>query len=175
MAVATGTAVALAVTAGAAVMQGMAAKKQADFQATVAQQQAARANQVAAVNANDFRKQASAALATARATAAGAGVDTGSGSSLLVLEDFVAEAEVDALRIRNRGQVQADRLLQQSELLTSKGKQAQLSGFIKAGSSLLSGFSGKSFGQSPSGSPGGIDASGNASFGGRNASGKLFS
>lgn len=142
MAVATALAVTAAVvTAAGAIRAGQAAKNQAEFQAQVARQQGTRAKQVSEARERDFRRSVSREIAATRARAGGAGVDIGAGSSLLALEDFVAEAEVDALTIRQTGDIQNLRLQQQASLLETRGKEAQRAGFFRAGASLLTGFS----------------------------------
>ena len=115
---------------------GQAAKRRGKFQAAVATQQATRERQVAAGNERDFRKSQSAKLASFRATAGNL-----TGSQLLSAEDFAGETELNALRIRDAGEVRGTRLEQQASLLTSAGKSAATAGFIRGGASLLTGFS----------------------------------
>lgn len=141
---------ALAVSVAGTVGSAVAAKQQADFQSEVAQQQATRAQQVADANASDFRRKVSRAIATTRA-----GKGELQGSQLLSMEDFVSEAEVDAQNIRQGGQVQSSRLLEQASLFRAGGKGAVTGGAIRAGSQLLTGFSGMNFGGS------GVDDSAN--------------
>ena len=131
---------------------GRAAKKKAEFEAGVAEQQGARARLVAQANERDFRRDISRRVASARAGIAGAGGEL-SGSSLRSLQDFVAEAEVGALRIREGGVFQQRRLTQQASLLRASGKSAERQSFLRAGSTLLQGFSGTNFG----GGGGGVD------------------
>jgi hypothetical protein len=127
---------ALALSAVGTIQSGIAANQQAKFQSQVQQQQATRAKQVAESNERSFRRKISRAVASTRATQ---GEITG--SKLGAVEDFVAEAEADALNIRQGGQIQSSRLLQQADLLRMSGKQAQTASFIRTGSQLLSGLS----------------------------------
>ncbi len=135
-----------------AVTQGIAAEKQADFQATVGRQQAASARNVAAASERDFRKSQSANLAMFRAAMGASGVQTGTGSPLMAIGDFAAETELQAQRIRAGGEVTATRLEQQAQLIGSAGDQAFMSSLFGAGASLLTGVSEVDF--SGIGSPG---------------------
>lgn len=127
---------ALAVSVAGTVSAGISAKNQADFQSEVAQQQADRAKLVAEANEGDFRKKISRQIAQVRAAKGDL-----AGSELLSLEDFVAEAELDALTIRNQGIVQQGRLEQQASLFSAAGKSAVTATGFRAGSQLLTGFS----------------------------------
>jgi len=146
MALATSTVTAMtlaatAISAAASVSQGMAAKKQAGFQAAVAQQQADRERQQADSASQDFRRQQSRVLASRRAAQGASGVDASTGSPLFTSEDFAGEVELNALRIKNGGEVRATRAEQFAALQRASGKNAQTSGFMRAGSSLLKGVS----------------------------------
>ena len=100
-----------------------------------AEQQAERARQNAAANEQDFRRQRDRDRGTIRANKGEL-----TGSTLLSVEDFTAEAELAALRIRSGGEVRATRFEQEAELTRFKGRQAQTGSFFRAGSSLLSGI-----------------------------------
>lgn len=145
MAVASGTALAMmavasAVSAYGAVQQGKAANQQAKVQSAIYQQQAERERLVAASEEQDFRRQQSRQMATRRAMMGVSGVDAATGSPLMVSEDFAGEVELQALRIRNGGEVAATRMEQQAQLTRMAGKAAQTGGYFRAGSSLLHGF-----------------------------------
>lgn len=134
MAIATALAIgALAIGVIGTIAAGQAAKAKANFQAQVAEQQGNRARQVAEVRERDFRKRISAQVATVRSIQGDV-----QGSQLLALEDFSAEAEVSALRIREGGVIQQTRLQQQAELLRFGGKEAEKASFFRAGGQLLS-------------------------------------
>ena len=135
------TAIAIGALAAGTIAQGRAAKKQADFQAAVAAQQGERAQQVAAVRERDFRKRTSAQIASVRAAKGDI-----QGSELLALEDFVSEAEVGALTLRQSGEVQQTRLAQQASLLRFSGKSAQRASLFRAGAQVLSGAGQAKFG-----------------------------
>ncbi len=129
------------VSAVASISQGQAARGQAKFQAQVSEQQAARERLVSAGEEEDFRRKQSRFLAQRRAALGGAGVEIGTGTPLLAFGDFVAETELQALRIRAGGETTATRLEQQAQLTRAGGRAKQRRGFLRAGASLLSGFS----------------------------------
>ena len=133
-----------AVTAVSAVQQGQAQQASLDYQAAVERQQAERERQEAAAREADYRRDQSRLLAARRAIMGGSGVEGGTGSPLLVSSDFAGETELQALRIRNGGEVAATRLEQQAGLHRIQGRNARSAGFSRAGSSLLSG-AGKAF------------------------------
>jgi len=133
-------AAAATVSAVGSIQAGQAAKNQANVQAAIYGQQAERERQVAAANEVDFRRQQAKQMAARRAIMGASGVDPGSGSPLLVSEDFAGEVELQALRIRNGGEVSATRLEQQGAMTRMAGKSAQTQGFMRAGSTLLQGF-----------------------------------
>ena len=142
MAIATSTMLALGavgLAAGGAVAGGIDADKQAKFTAADQRQQADREREITSMNEDDFRRQQSRVASANRAAMGQSGVDQSSGSPLLAMSDFEAETELNALRIRAGGQTQAQRLDEQSVLTAAAGKSAKNRGFIRAGSSLLSG------------------------------------
>ena len=145
--------------------QGQAQASQANFQAGVAQnnaiiaqQQATRARQQAAIDEQDFRRQQGDLMASRRALMGGGGVESGAGSPLAVSSDFAGESELNALRIANMGEVEANRLQQevmnqqaQAGLYGMQGRQAVKGSYYRAGGTLFSGL-GRSMGgfKSPS-------------------------
>jgi len=144
VAIATTTALLIAagVSAAGAIAQGQAAKKQSKFQSKVMEQQATRDRQVAEAQERDFRKEQSALQARKRAELGGAGVRGDTGTALIAEEDFLSEAELQAQRIRQGGEVSAMRTEQQADMTRMAGSAAQTRGFMRAGSSLLTGASG---------------------------------
>ena len=130
--------------------QSSATKKQTKLQAQVTEEQAAREREIAAAEEADFRRNQSRIFAAKRAAMGASGVRLDTGSPVLAAGDFAAETELQASRIRAGGQTTASRLQQQadlirmagkteSSLLSSAGRNAQLRGVFRAGSSLLSG------------------------------------
>ena len=133
---------AAALSAVGNIHQGQTAKAQSEFTAKVGEQQAARERQIAASEEDDFRRKQSRLLAERRAALGKSGVEQGTGTPLLAASDFVAETELQALRIRAGGETQASRLEQQAELSRRAGKSAEQRGYLRGGASLLSGYAG---------------------------------
>lgn len=125
-----------------AISEGQDARRQANFIARVNEQQAYRERQISAEEERDFRKNASATLAERRAALGAAGVQLSTGSPLLASEDFAAETELQALRIRRGGETRASRLEQEAAMSRRAGRSARRRSFFRAGSSLLSGGAG---------------------------------
>jgi hypothetical protein len=127
--------------AGAAggVSQAQAQKKQANFQANVARQQAESERLAASEQERDYRKAQSSRLAQIRASMGASGTDTSTGTPLLALADFEGETERNALRIRSGGEIRSRRLDELGGFYNSAGKNAESAGYARAGSSLLSG------------------------------------
>jgi len=133
------------VGAVAAKSQGDAANKAAKAQASITEQQAARERVVAEQNESDFRRDQARSFGERRAAFGASGVDQTTGSPLLAVDDFAAEVELQASRIREGGEIRSTRLEQQAALTRQAGKNAQQRGLFRAGSSLLSG-AGRAFG-----------------------------
>jgi hypothetical protein len=125
--------------------QGQAAADQAAFQAAQAEQQAHAEREAAAARERDFRRSNSALMAQRRADFGARGIDQATGSSLLAAQDFAAEAELQALRLRHGGETRFTRLQQEASLFREAGSNARTRGHFRAGSSLLSGI-GQAFG-----------------------------
>jgi hypothetical protein len=128
---------AVAVSAAGAVASGISAKQQADSQSKVLRQQADRERLQSEADEKEFRDQQQRLMAKRRAVLGGSGVDLSSGSPLLASEDFAGETELQALKIRNGGDVRATRLEQSAAITGVKGDAALAGGFFRAGSSLL--------------------------------------
>lgn len=142
-----------------AVRTGQAQQQQAEQtaalqrqQAQIQLQQADRERQINQARESDFRRQQSALKARRRAVAGAAGVEFAAGSPLLVTEDFEAESELAALRVRSTGELRGTRLEQQAGLTQfaarqtqAAGAQAASAGFARGGALLLSG-AGRAFG-----------------------------
>lgn len=141
-----------AISAFGALKQGQEESKAAAFQAAQAERNrqialadAAEAERQAALAEADKRKEAARLEARQRALFAKGGV-TFEGTPLLTLAEQAAENEIEALRIRRTGQVQASRFRSEAENLGLQARQfrsasssARTSGFFGAGTSLLSG------------------------------------
>ena len=133
--------------------QGQQQANQAQFQAQVAQndaviagQQRDRAIKVAASNEDDFRRQQSDLFGSRRALLGNTGVSSNTGSPLAVSTDFGGEVELNALRLKNEGDVNANRLQQsvlnqqsQAGLFAAGGRNAVKNSYTRAGGELFSG------------------------------------
>jgi hypothetical protein len=133
------------------IQQGQAAGSQAAFQAGVAnnnaiiaQQQATRARQQARIDSQDYSRQQSDLMASRRALLGTTGGEAGAGSALAVSSDFAGESKLNAMRIMNQGEVNANRLQQevmnqksQAGLYGMQGRQAVKSSYYKAGGNLF--------------------------------------
>lgn len=139
------SAVGTAVQALGAIQKGQAAQAQANFQAGILRQQAESDRLKAAADEADFRRRQSFVLAQRRAALGASGIEPAAGSPLLVSEDFAAEVELQALRIRSGGEVTATRAEQQAVLQRFQGRAARSAGFVRGGALLITG-AGKSFG-----------------------------
>jgi hypothetical protein len=141
-------AVGLVVSTIGIIQQGKQAAGQAKFQAgvasnnaIVAQQQADRAAQQGRIDEGDFRRQQSDLFATRRSLFGGTNVDDTKGSPLAVSKDFAGESELNALRVRNQGQVNVNTRDQQSQasLFGQKARSAATNSAFRAGGQLFSG------------------------------------
>lgn len=121
------------------ISQGRSDIEQANSQASMLEQQAARERQIAADEERDFRKKQSAVAAKYRAAMGASGTEIGTGTPLLAAMDFAAETELQAQRIREGGATRAGRMQQEAGLTRSAGRAAQRQGYMRAGSSLLTG------------------------------------
>ena len=130
--------------------QAQATRQQSKLQAQVTDEQAARELEIAKAEEDDFRRNQARVFGQLRADMGASGVRLDTGSPITAMFDFALETELQASRIRSGGQTVSSRLKQQadlirlagltdSSLLSAAGKNAQLLGFFRAGSSLLSG------------------------------------
>lgn len=129
-------AAAAAMSAISQVQQGNAQKSLANYNATVADQQATSTRQWAAYNADRQADKARRLNANAEANFAANGMET-EGSPLVVLADNAAQAEMDNLAIRGQGEAQASYYNAQAAGMRFQGSLAQRAGYIGAGTTLL--------------------------------------
>lgn len=137
---------AAALAAAGTVYSGVQANKQAKTQAAIQRQQAERERLQAEADSEQFRDAQQRTLAKRRAILGASGVEATTGSPLLASEDFAGEAELEALKIRNGGEVRATRLEQQAMLTAAKGRSDMTGSFFRAGSLLAEG-AGKKWGE----------------------------
>lgn len=122
-----------------AISSSQAAANQAEYQADIAEEQAAQERIASRQEEEDTRREHARLFAKRRAALGGSGVQLAEGSPLLASEDFASESELQALRVRAGGEQRATRLEQQGELFKSSAKSSRTAGFIRGGSLLLSG------------------------------------
>ena len=141
-----------ATTAVGVISQGQQAAKQGRFQQQVANRNAQLAHrkglrevEIARVKEEDFRRRASRELASQFASGGASGVNRAAGSPLAVFSDFGRDVELEALRIRNQGDVNFTAALSQAQNFQSQGlldraagDSARTSSFFRAGGGLLS-------------------------------------
>ncbi|WP_407213735.1 hypothetical protein [Enterobacter kobei] len=92
----------------------------------------------ARVEADRIRKAGRAQAAQANAALAASGVETGEGTALRITSGITGDAEQDAYQTILNGANQSARLNAQASADRISGRNASTSGYISAGSSLLS-------------------------------------
>jgi hypothetical protein len=129
-----------AVSAIGAIQQGQDAKKAANYNAAVAEQDAIAAQNKAKYDEGLHRERIKALLSKQRAIIGASGADM-SGSPLLATIDTIEKGELDALAIRQGGEIESRRYKNQAASSRLEGKSASRASMYKAGSTLLSGAS----------------------------------
>lgn len=123
---------------GGQVAAGYGDQKAANYNANVLNTQA---NQVAVATGMEeanLRRQQRQDIAAQIAEAGSRGIDVGSGSIVDVIRQNASNAEMDALTLRYRGEIEQAGLKAQAKMKRYEGKQALYSGLAGAGSKLLS-------------------------------------
>lgn len=129
-----------ALTAANQISQGVGANKMAKYNASVSEGYAAAARDQAAFDEARAREQAQRALGARRAAYGGAGI-TLEGTPIDVLGDAASDAEMDALSLRHRGDLESWGRLADAGSQRTRGRAALQSGFMDAGATLLGGAS----------------------------------
>lgn len=142
MAISVGTALAIGtgVSAAGAILEGRARGRQAEEEARILEEQAARERELTEEEIRDFRRNQSRFFAERRAALGASGIDLSTGTPILAAEDFAAEVELQVRRIRKGGEVRMSRLQQQAGLLREAGRTAETAGLFRGGASLLTGI-----------------------------------
>ena len=109
-----------------------------NYQAAQAEADAEAAQAAARVEADRIRKAGRAQAAQANAALAASGVETGEGTALRITSGITGDAEQDAYQTILNGANQSARLNAQASADRISGRNASTSGYISAGSSLLS-------------------------------------
>lgn len=129
-----------ALTAANQISQGVGANKMAKHNASVSEGYAAAARDQAAFDEARAREQAQRAFGARRAAYGGVGI-TLEGTPIDVLGDAASDAEMDALSLRRRGDLESWGRLADAGAQRTRGRGAQQSAFMDAGSTLLNGAS----------------------------------
>ena len=135
--------VAAAVTVGVAALGAVSQANAGKAAKRAAASSAAQERKLARERERMSRRDSALLLGRQRAVAAAQG-STMEGSPLMVLEDTAAEAELEALHIREGGAARASALIKQ-------GKNAQTAAYMNAGNTLLGGVA-KAFSMGAGGS-----------------------
>lgn len=121
-----------------AMQQGKAASAAANYNASISERNAQIETMQASEDAERSRRASRRRIGAMRAAYGASGV-TMEGSPLDVLEDSFAEGELDALTIQYQGRMAAENHRGEAVLSRMQGKAAKKAGFIRAGTSLLTG------------------------------------
>jgi hypothetical protein len=127
-----------AMSAYSEIQQGKEQQQWSEYNAAVAERDAASAKQSAEYEAGQKRKETQKLLGRQRALYGKAGV-TLEGSPLLMMEETASEGEIDALMIEREGKLRAGSYQSEAALSRMKGSAAKRAGYYGAGSSLLTG------------------------------------
>lgn len=119
--------------------QSKMAKKTAEYNAKVQENEALRAQQEGMESARRFRDDASARQARIRAMVAKSGVSSSTGSPLMVMAEQAGRDELQALDIERGAKTESSRLRTQAGITRMEGAQISKAKKIGAGVSLLKG------------------------------------
>ena len=132
----------------AAAAQAKGQEAMAAYNARVQEQEAEMASQQSLYRQQLHTREGSRQMASLRANMAASGVDISEGSPLLIQQTQATESEMDRLMIAYQGQIASGRAMSQAgmdrlqgSIYSKQAKSAKTTGFIGAGTSLLTGFS----------------------------------
>jgi len=118
---------------------GMNAQQQANYQASLDTQRAARGEKETEQINRDFLQARADDFGTRRSLLGISGGNTEQGSLLNVSSDYAGEIAYQSAKILNQGQVTSSRLQQQAALTRMSGANARRAGASRAGSTVLLG------------------------------------
>ncbi len=127
----------VAATAYGQIEQGEQAKAAADYNARVQENAAAYDLDAANARAAKIRKAGAIQQAEASASLAGSGVKLGEGSAVDINRTIGQQSELDAVNTMLTGKRNSESSMDQAGLLRSQGSNAEWSGYIGAGSTIL--------------------------------------
>lgn len=136
-------------SAAGSVAAGNQANQVAQYNAKVAENNAASARQEAGFEANLARENIRRVIGAQRAAGAASGLDTTSGTPVAVLGDTAQQGEMDVLARLYSGQAASVGFQNDARRMRAEGKAQKQAGFINAGTSLLSGFGKMAVSRSP--------------------------
>lgn len=128
------------VGAGSAIAQGQQQAAWADYNAAVARNEQIATRQAARFEEARLREKERRVLSSQEAAFGAAGV-TGEGTPLLLRTQTAEDVELDALAIRYSGSVAAARAGADAAVSRLRGRSRRAGGFVRAGSTLLTGAS----------------------------------
>lgn len=148
------------IAAYGAVQQGKAASDAANYNAKLAAQNAAIAQQQAQSQATQQQQRARAAIGSEEAAYGASGVDAGSGTPLDVLSSSAQQSEFGRQTIEYDGRLKSLGYSDQNALDSAAAGNALQQGNLKAGSAILTGAAGAAgkFGGSGAGTSPGLSA-----------------
>ena len=129
------SAVMLAVSAAAAVAQGQAAKKEAEYQAKVAQARGKAEELAIGAEAERLADEQREIKGQQRVTAAQAGGGLSSGQNILLLAEQAQKMQMDQLELQRQQDLATSGASTEASLLKMRGKNAERGGYLKAISS----------------------------------------
>lgn len=132
---AVGTAIAIglgALSAGASVMGGLAAKKEAEYAADIAEAQGRAQSLAIGAEAERLAEDQREVKAQQRVTAAQSGGGLSSGQNILVLAEQAQKMQMDQLELQRQQDLALSGAASKASLLKMRGKNAMTSGFLGA-------------------------------------------
>lgn len=126
------------VSAGAQILEGRSAQRQAEANAAIDRQNAAVVHEETKARTLNIFRQGESASKSIRATTASRGL-LQEGSPLLLQAEAVREAEMASLEEQRIGLTEERRLLQSAALNVRRGKAARSISFLNAGASIIKG------------------------------------
>lgn len=148
-------AVAGGISAKASYDQGVHAKKVDEYNARVDENSAKEVRNKARIAENEERQKAAELVSRQRAVFAARGVNVDTGTALKVQEDTDLIGKVNAMRVRQNAEQQAQALETQAYLTKKEGKNAKRQGTMKAISTLIGTAGSVAGGMSATGTTGG--------------------
>jgi hypothetical protein len=121
------------------IQQGKQQQNAANYQAAVYEQQADRERQIGAHNATQIADRNKRMAARQTALLSGTGRSVGGGTELMVQTEFAEDAELERLIALNSADASSTRLKQSASASRAEGNAAKKAGYMRAGTSLLSG------------------------------------